>query len=254
MFDDVQTNGTGHLTITNLKTVTLPDSTFTSTAKGLVPVGGTGTTKFLRQYGTFQIPSYATYSWQLETDSGAGAKVTVAEDDIVVLTSGNSTLDVTNSGLSASINMPNTGTSGTYTSVTTDAQGRVTAGTNPGGDNGGMFTDTVAFAAATAKTLFRLTRTTTGQLIFDVYLTSATSGYSCKKYTVAHRINTNPTYNKIIDSGAIANGDYVVAFTNDGQGVGGDTVKCQITATTAQNISYTIQVGEGSTGVTRYTS
>ena len=91
-------------------------------------------------------------------------------------------------------------------------------------------------------------------LIFDVYLTSATSGYSCKKYTVAHILNTGPTYNKIIDSGAATNGDYVVTFTNDGQGVGGDTVKCEIAATTTQDIYYTIQVGQGATAVTRYTS
>jgi phage-related tail fiber protein len=32
---------------------------------------------------------------------------------------------------SRTISMPNTGTAGTYRSVTTDAQGRVTAGTNP---------------------------------------------------------------------------------------------------------------------------
>ena len=55
--------------------------------------------------------------------------------------------------------------------------------------------------------------------------------------------------NKIIDSIPIANGDYVVTFTNDGIGVTGDTVKCSITATTAQDIYYTIQVGHGSTTV-----
>ena len=124
-----------------------------------------------------------------------------------------------------------------------------------GGGKSGIFNGSKSFTGgAAAATLFRLTRTTTGALIFDVYLTSATSGYSCKKYTVAHRLNTAPNYNKIIDSGATTNGDYVVTFTNDGQGVGGDTVKCEIAATTTQDIHYTIQVGQGATAVTRYTS
>ena len=124
-----------------------------------------------------------------------------------------------------------------------------------GGGKSGIFNGSKSFTGgAAAATLFRLTRTTTGALIFDVYLTSATSGYSCKKYTVAHRLNTAPNYNKIIDSGAATNGDYVVTFTNDGQGVGGDTVKCEIAATTTQDIHYTIQVGQGATAVTRYTS
>ena len=71
-----------------------------------------------------------TYDWDLQTDTGGGAKVTVTSGDIVVLTSGNSTIDVTNSGLSASFNLPTTGvTAASYTraSITVDAYGRITA-------------------------------------------------------------------------------------------------------------------------------
>jgi len=71
-----------------------------------------------------------TYSWDLQTDSGGGAKVTVTSSDTVVLTSGNNTISVTNSGLSTSINLPTTGvTAGSYTltSLTVDAFGRITA-------------------------------------------------------------------------------------------------------------------------------
>ena len=71
-----------------------------------------------------------TYSWDLQTSSGAGAKVTVGSGNTVSLISGNSTISVTNSGLSTSINLPTTGvTAGSYTrtSLTVDAFGRITA-------------------------------------------------------------------------------------------------------------------------------
>ena len=136
---------------------------------------------------------------------------------------------------------------GTLTRVYGDLQ--VDGNINHGGGGGGVFTGNMSFVAATAKTLFYLTRTTNGQLLFDLYLTSATQGYACKKYTVAHGFNLTPTYNKIIDSVPIANGDYVVTFTNDGIGTTGDTVKCSITATTGQDIYYSLQVGFGSTAV-----
>jgi hypothetical protein len=78
-----------------------------------------------------------TYTWKLLTNSGSGAIVTVGSGDTVTLTSGNSTLDITNSGLSTSIGMPATGvTAGSYTlaSITVDAFGRITtasSGTPP---------------------------------------------------------------------------------------------------------------------------
>jgi len=71
-----------------------------------------------------------TYNWDLQTDSGSGAKVTVGSGDTVILTSGNNTINVSNSGLSTSINLPTTGvTAGSYTltSLTVDAFGRITA-------------------------------------------------------------------------------------------------------------------------------
>ena len=71
-----------------------------------------------------------TYTWKILTNSGGGAHATVASADTVTFTSGNSTLDITNSGLSVSIGMPATGvTAGSYTrtSLTVDAYGRITA-------------------------------------------------------------------------------------------------------------------------------
>ena len=71
-----------------------------------------------------------TYIWKVLTNSGGGALATVGSGDTVTFTSGNSTLDITNSGLSISIGMPATGvTAGSYTltSLTVDAYGRITA-------------------------------------------------------------------------------------------------------------------------------
>jgi hypothetical protein len=211
----------------------------------------------LNSSGTWSIPDYATYSWLLETDSGAGARVTVAEDNIVVLTSGNSTLDVTNSGLSASINMPNTGTAGTYTSVTTDAYGRVTAGTNPGGSGGGIFSGDQAIVTATSDLTFTLTRATTGTLMFDVWFTSETSTATsvAKKYVVAHSYATTPVYNKILDTGPDGSNDFTVAFANSDTGATGTSVICSIQAVgIAQNIGYTIQVGHDSANALTFTA
>lgn len=70
-----------------------------------------------------------TYTWKILTNSGSGALATVGSGNTVTFTSGNSTLDITNSGLSVSIGMPATGvTAGSYTraSITVDAFGRIT--------------------------------------------------------------------------------------------------------------------------------
>jgi len=181
---------------------------------------------------------------------------------IVFRTSGSSSMDKTaltiksNGQLQANLYGVNNYTGTPTFNLEVDSSGNIieTPSLNPGG-KGGVYTGNKSFTGgAAAATLFRLTRGTTGALVFDVYLTSGTSQYSVKKFTVAHILNTTPTFSKIIDSGFTTNGDYTVAFVNDGQGVSGDTVKCTIAATTTQDIYYTVVVGHGATAVTRHTS
>lgn len=130
-----------------VESITTANSTFVSLAdsgSASVPIltaslsatGSPSAVKYLRGDNTWATPP-GTYGWGLQTDSGAGAKVEVGSGDTVVLTSGNSTIDVTNSGLSTSINLPTTGVTAasyTNTALTVDAYGRITAassGTSP---------------------------------------------------------------------------------------------------------------------------
>ena len=131
--------GVESITTANSTFVNLADSGTASVPILTASLSASGTpdaTKYLRGDNAWEAISAipGTYDWDLQTDSGAGAKVTVGSGDTVVFTSGNSTLDVTNSGLS---NLPTTGVTAasyTYTALTVDAYGRITAassGTSP---------------------------------------------------------------------------------------------------------------------------
>ncbi len=151
-------------------------------------------------------------------------------------------------------------TIGTYDSVTVDAKGHVTGGTNPGGSGGGIFSGDQAIVTAGYNNTFTLTRATTGTLIFDVWFTSETGTASsvAKKYTVAHSYNKTPVYNKIIDTGPGTGNsntnDFLVQFTNSNTGATGTSMLCIIKAEgAAQNISYTVQVGHDNANALTFT-
>ena len=128
-----------------------------------------------------------------------------------------------------------------------DQYGKVieTPSQNPGG-KAGTYNGSKGYTGTTAASLFTLKRTTTGQLIFDVYLTSGTAGGTVEKYVVAHKSNTAPVYNKVI--GLNGTPDFTVAFTNATTTDTGDSVLCTITPTNSQTINYTVQVGYDNSG------
>ena len=240
----VTTNGTGHVTAIDVATVTIPanpDMTAASAAAGgahglVVPSAAGDQLKFLRADATWVIPT--------NTEG-----VTAVTATAPISSSGGDTPNITHdtSGVTA----------GTYDSVTVDAKGHVTGGSNPGGSGGGIFSgdQLLTFPAPSVGDLaFTLNRATTGTLIFDVWFTSETSIATsvAKKYTVAHANNATPVYNKIIDTGPAGSNDFTVSFVNAGSGL---SVECYIVAgSIAQNIGYTVQVGHDSTNALTFTA
>jgi hypothetical protein len=237
----ITTNGTGHVTAIDVATVTIPanpDMTAASAGAGgahglVVPSAAGDQLKFLRADATWVIPT----NTEGVTAVTATAPISSTGGDTPVISHDASGV-----------------TAGTYDSVTVDAKGHVTAGTNPGGSGGGIFSGDQAIITASTSLAFTLNRATTGALIFDVWLTSETStGTSVtKKYTVAHSNNATPVYNKIIDTGLVGSNDFLVTFLNAGSGL---SVTCNIQAVgVAQNIGYTVQVGHDSTNALTFTA
>ena len=244
----VTSNATGHVTAIDVSTVTIPANPVfvgpangtTDGVAGIVPAPGQATYNggyFLRQDATWAIPPDLKGVETITTTApigGGGTATTV-----------NITHD--NSGVSA----------GTYDTVTVDAKGHVTAGTNPGGGGGGIFSGDQAIVTASSDLTFTLKRATTGTLIFDVWFTSETSTATsvAKKYVVAHSSDTAPVYNKILDTGPDGSNDFTVTFANATTTDTGDSVTCKIQAVgVAQNVGYTVQVGYDSTNALTFTA
>ncbi len=242
----VTSNATGHVTAIDVSTVTIPANPVMTAAtaaaagvQGLVPGSAAGDQlKFLRADATWVIP---------DNDQGVTSVTATAP----ISSSGGTTPNITHdtSGVAA----------GTYDSVTVDTKGHVTAGSNPGGSGGGIFSGDQAIDAAGTDTLaFTLTRAATGTLIFDVFLTSETSNATSQamKFSVAHSYNTEPVFNKVIDTGLDGTTGFTVEFKNSNTGATGTSVICEITSAggVAQNIGYTVQVGHDSTNTLTFTA
>ena len=247
----VTSNTTGHVTAIDVSTVTIPSNpVFVGPSGSGSAQGGTA--------GIVPAPSHTTYNGGYFLRQDATWAIPPNDQGIQTV---NTTSPIGGGGSSATVTIThdNSGvTAGTYDSVTVDAKGHVTAGSNPGGDGGGIFSGDQAITTAGGATLaFTLTRATTGTMVFDVWLTSETSTGSsvAKKYTVAHSYNTTPVYNKIIDTGPRGSADFTVQFIDSAVGATGTSVKCILTAVSDnQNIGYTVQVGHDSTNALTFTA
>ena len=119
-----------------------------------------------------------------------------------------------------------------------------------GTSGGGTFSGDLDYTADTAATLFDLTRTTTGALIFDVFISMGVSsgGSTVKKFTVAHTFNTDPIFNLVLGSPGASGDSFTVEFTT----VTNTTCRCIVTPSggNASTISYTIMVGNDNSVLT----
>ena len=256
VYDTLTTNSTGHVTTTNLKTITLPSpvnftagsAPGTTAAVGTAgyvpaPAAGTGSTGyFLNGTGVMSIPPNDKGVETVNTTSpieGGGSSATVTVSHKAVLTD-------------------NSGNAGTYkmADVTVDGNGHITAitdghsGGGGGTKKGGTFTKLFTSVSG-GSVAFTIDRATSGAMVFDVMLTSDTSN-TCsiaKKYTVVKQFGVDPVVFKIIDTGPDTTVDFTPVFA---QATTDTSIKCTITPNNlnTQKIGITIDLGFGQNDAT----
>lgn len=157
--------------------------TKTFTGKVVVPTPVDGTDASTKDYVDTQLKEKVTdqmgvtiQKWSDQLDKFAAlstAGIVTRRDDGTIAThtisgtGGHVTVSTDTSAGTTTIGLPNVGTAGTYFKVTTDAQGRVTAGENPTTVDGFGITDAVHKTGDTMTGLLKYTAETNNESNFD---------------------------------------------------------------------------------------
>lgn len=157
--------------------------TKTFTGKVIVPEPSDPTTPTTKNYVDTEFTNKVTnqlgvtiQEWSAQLDKFAAlstAGIVTRRDDGTIAThtisgtNGHVTVATDTAAGTTTIGLPNVGTAGTYFKVTTDAQGRVTAGENPTTVDGFGITDAVHKTGDTMTGLLKYTAETNNETLFD---------------------------------------------------------------------------------------